>query len=129
MRRVLRDVSAGQVTEPAQDECAVAPPIHHIRFETVSFAYAQREPVLQAFTVSFCAGNNYAVLGRSGIGKSTFVDVLLKFYVSHSGRITVSAGGVVVTETRVGAAGYIGSTRNGITSLSTGSWPCSFALP
>lgn len=48
---------------------------------------------------------------------------------AHSGRITVSAGGVVVIETRVGAAGYIGSTRNGITSLSTGSWPCSFALP
>lgn len=90
LRRVLRDVSAGQVTEPAQDECAAAPPIHHIRFETVSFAYAQREPVLQALTVSFCAGNNYAVLGRSGIGKSTFVDVLLKFYVSHSGRITVN---------------------------------------
>ncbi len=48
---------------------------------------------------------------------------------AHTGRITVSAGGVVVIETRVGAAGYIGSTRNGITSLSTGSWPCSFALP
>lgn len=48
---------------------------------------------------------------------------------AHTGRITVFAGGVVVIETRVGAAGYIGSTRNGITSLSTGSWPCSFALP
>ncbi|MCW5798240.1 MAG: ABC transporter ATP-binding protein [Nitrospira sp.] len=90
LRRVLRDVSSRKVMAPVADECVIAPPIHHIRFETVSFAYPQREPVLQAFTVSFCAGNNYAVLGRSGIGKSTFVDVLLKFYVPHSGRITVN---------------------------------------
>ncbi len=90
LRRVLRDVSSRKKVEPAPDECVIAPPIHDIRFETVSFAYSQRDPVLQTFTVSFCAGNNYAVLGRSGIGKSTFVDVLLKFYVPHSGRITVN---------------------------------------
>ncbi|MCS6289237.1 MAG: ABC transporter ATP-binding protein [Nitrospira sp.] len=90
LRRVLRDVSARQVMEPVPGECAITPPLHHIRFEHVSFAYPQREPVLRAFTVSFHAGSNYAVLGRSGIGKSTFVDVLLKFYAFHGGHITVN---------------------------------------
>lgn len=90
LRRVLRDVSSVRVTKPVSDECVIAPPVQHIRFETVSFAYSQREPVLQALTVSFYAGHNYALLGESGIGKSTLIDVLLKFYASHSGRITVN---------------------------------------
>lgn len=47
----------------------------------------------------------------------------------HRGRITADDGGTVTFEMRAGAAGYIGSLRNGVTSLSTGSWPCSFAFP
>jgi hypothetical protein len=35
----------------------------------------------------------------------------------------------VTFEMRAGAAGYIGSLRNGVTSLSTGNWPCSIAFP
>jgi len=47
----------------------------------------------------------------------------------HLGRITVDDGGTVTFEMRAGAAGYIGSLRNGVTSLSTGAWPCSIAFP
>ena len=47
----------------------------------------------------------------------------------HRGRITADDGGTVTFEMRAGAAGYIGSLRNGVTSLSTGSWPCSVAFP
>ena len=47
----------------------------------------------------------------------------------HMGRITADDGGAVTFEMRAGAAGYIGSLRNGVTSLSTGSWPCSVAFP
>jgi hypothetical protein len=47
----------------------------------------------------------------------------------HMGRITVDDGGAVTFEMRAGAAGYIGSLRNGVTSLSTGNWPCSIAFP
>ncbi|MFO0602567.1 MAG: LCCL domain-containing protein [Polyangiales bacterium] len=47
----------------------------------------------------------------------------------HAGRVTVDDGGEVTFEMRAGAAGYIGSTRHGVTSLSTGSWPCSIAFP
>lgn len=47
----------------------------------------------------------------------------------HAGRITVDDGGEVTFEMRAGASSYIGSSRNGVTSLSTGSWPCSFAFP
>jgi hypothetical protein len=48
---------------------------------------------------------------------------------AHVGRITVAAGGSVTIEMRAGASSYAGSTRNGITTNSWGSWGCSFAFP
>ncbi len=44
----------------------------------------------------------------------------------HAGVITSSAGGTVVIQMSAGAAAYAPSTANGITTLSYGSWSCSF---
>lgn len=90
LRRVLDDVSSQSALTPAPEETAITQSIRHIRFENVSFGYSRNAPVLRAFTVSFEAGSNYAVLGPSGVGKSTFVDVLLKFYAFQSGHIAVN---------------------------------------
>lgn len=90
LRRVLHDVSSRPVLVPAPEETTIPQAIHHIRFKNVSFGYSRNAPVLREFTVSFEAGNNYAVLGPSGVGKSTFVDVLLKFYAFQSGHIAVN---------------------------------------
>lgn len=46
----------------------------------------------------------------------------------HAGRITVARGGTVSIEVRGGQAGYVASTRNGITSRPWGSWPGSFVV-
>ncbi len=47
----------------------------------------------------------------------------------HAGRATIANGGLVVIEMNAGQASYTGSTRNGITSSSYGSWPCSYRFP
>src|SRR4051812_1048396 len=59
-----------------------------IRFDKVSFAYAD-EPVLQ--NVDFVAkrGQMIALVGPSGAGKTTLVDLIPRFYSPTSGRITV----------------------------------------
>jgi ABC-type bacteriocin/lantibiotic exporter with double-glycine peptidase domain len=90
LRRVLREISSRRTVESAKDGVSMIEPVRELRFENVSFGYSQRDLVLRGLTVSFQAGRNYAVLGPSGIGKSTFVDVLLKFYALHDGRITVN---------------------------------------
>jgi len=90
LRRVLRDVSSRRVIEPVQGDVPMTEPVRRLRFDNVSFGYSGRDLVLRGLTVSFQAGRHYAVLGRSGIGKSTFVDLLLKFYTLHHGRITVN---------------------------------------
>jgi hypothetical protein len=45
------------------------------------------------------------------------------------GRITLVAGGIVTIAMAPGQASYVGSTRNGITTFSYGTWACSYTFP
>ncbi len=46
----------------------------------------------------------------------------------HAGRITVAGGGYVIVQIRAGEQSYTGSTRNGVTTSSRGSWAGSFTV-
>lgn len=59
-----------------------------IRYENVSFAYGD-VPVLRNVNMTIAPGEIVAVVGGSGAGKSTFVNLLPRFYDVNSGRITV----------------------------------------
>ena len=62
-----------------------------VRFDDVSFHYPSRKeiPVLQGLTIEAAAGENIALVGASGAGKSTIVSLLLRFYEPDSGRILI----------------------------------------
>ncbi|MBL8685091.1 MAG: hypothetical protein JNK05_38295 [Myxococcales bacterium] len=47
----------------------------------------------------------------------------------HRGRITFASGGDVTITMAPGASSYTGSTRNGVTSSSYGTWSCSYTVP
>jgi subfamily B ATP-binding cassette protein MsbA len=59
-----------------------------ITFHDVSFAYAG-EPVLQGVSLDVAAGEMIAIVGRTGAGKTTLVDLLLRFYDPDAGRIEI----------------------------------------
>ena len=59
-----------------------------VRFENVSFSYG-REPVLRGVTFEAHPGEVIAIVGRSGEGKSTLMDLLLRFSEVDSGSIRV----------------------------------------
>ncbi|HEY2094308.1 MAG TPA: ABC transporter transmembrane domain-containing protein [Thermoanaerobaculia bacterium] len=59
-----------------------------IRYENVSFAYND-QPVLRAVNLDVAPGEIVALVGGSGAGKSTFVNLLPRFYDVTSGRITI----------------------------------------
>jgi subfamily B ATP-binding cassette protein MsbA len=58
-----------------------------VRFEHVTFTYG-REPVLGDVSFEARAGEVLAIVGRTGAGKTTLVDLLLRFYDPTDGRIT-----------------------------------------
>ena len=58
-----------------------------IEFNHISFAYFEREPVLQDFNLIIPATSTVAIVGSTGSGKSTIVKLLLRFYEIQSGNI------------------------------------------
>ena len=60
-----------------------------IRFVQVGFAYGGKSPVLEDFSLTIRPGEKIGLVGRSGAGKSTVVNLLLRFHDVASGRILI----------------------------------------
>ena len=60
-----------------------------IRFEQVGFHYIAGETVLRDITLTVKRGQVIAIVGRSGAGKTTLVDLAARFYDPTEGRITI----------------------------------------
>jgi ATP-binding cassette subfamily B multidrug efflux pump len=60
-----------------------------IRFEAVSFAYGGNTPVIDGLKLDIRPGEKIGLVGRSGAGKSTIVNLLLRFYDVEQGRILI----------------------------------------
>lgn len=66
------------------------PPIQgHVRFEGVSFSYDDTVEVLHEATFDVPAGTTVALVGHTGAGKSTIVNLLLRFYEVNQGRLLI----------------------------------------
>ena len=60
-----------------------------IRFEHVNFAYGGRQTVIDDLSLAIRPGEKIGLVGRSGAGKSTIVNLLLRFYDAEGGRILI----------------------------------------
>ena len=66
---------------------AVRDPQGHLRFRNVSFAYDPRSPVLNEIEIEAQPGEMIALLGRTGSGKSTIVNLVPRFYDVSTGAV------------------------------------------
>jgi ATP-binding cassette subfamily B protein len=67
-----------------------APPFRgEISFEKLSFTYEAGHPVLRDVDFRAVAGEQIAIVGPSGIGKSTLLNLVLRLYDPHSGRVLI----------------------------------------
>ncbi len=65
-----------------------------ISFEHVDFSYESGKPLLNGFNLNIKAGEKVGLIGRSGVGKSTLVNLLLRFYEPQSGKILIDGQNV-----------------------------------
>ncbi|MDO5058371.1 MAG: ABC transporter ATP-binding protein, partial [Neisseria sp.] len=65
-----------------------------ICFDNVGFAYESGRVLLDGFNLNIKAGEKVGLIGRSGAGKSTIVNLLLRFYDPQSGKITIDGQNV-----------------------------------
>jgi ATP-binding cassette subfamily B protein len=61
----------------------------HVRFQNVSFSYDSISPILRGIDIDAQPGQVIALLGPTGSGKSTIVNLLPRFYDVTGGRITI----------------------------------------
>lgn len=61
----------------------------HIQFNDVTFAYPEQKQVLENFQLDIKPGEKVGLVGRSGAGKSTAVNLLLRFYEVQTGEILI----------------------------------------
>ncbi len=77
------NIYTGDVALPTKDVRG------EVKFENVTFAYQERQPVITNLSLDIPAGKTIAIVGSTGSGKSTLVKLLLRFYEVRSGKITV----------------------------------------
>ncbi|MFT9663443.1 ABC transporter ATP-binding protein [Mycobacteroides abscessus subsp. abscessus] len=58
-----------------------------VEFEDISFGYSPRQPVIEALSLRVEPGQTVAIVGPTGAGKTTLVNLLMRFYEVDSGRI------------------------------------------
>jgi len=71
-----------------------------VSFKDVSFAYKKEEPVLSHFNLEVKSEHTIALVGETGSGKSTIVNLLCRFYEPNEGIITVD--GIPIRERSIG---------------------------
>lgn len=65
--------------------------VPEIRFENVSFTYpSSKRPVFKNLDLTIKPGEKIALVGENGVGKSTFIKLLLRFYDVSAGKITIN---------------------------------------
>jgi ATP-binding cassette subfamily B protein/subfamily B ATP-binding cassette protein MsbA len=61
----------------------------HVRFENVSFSYSDQTPTLTQLSLEALPGQTIALVGATGAGKSTILNLLTRFYDPTAGRILI----------------------------------------
>ncbi len=61
----------------------------NIEFKNIDFGYEENDPVLKGLDLSVRSGQKIAIVGATGSGKTTIVNLLTRFYEVDGGRITI----------------------------------------
>ena len=61
----------------------------HLAFEDVSFRYVADKPLIEGLSLAAEPGSTVAIVGPTGAGKTTLVNLIMRFYDVDGGRITL----------------------------------------
>jgi len=87
--RVFELLDEPEETPDAADAPAMAAPRGAVQFDNVSFRYKDETPLIEEMTLNIAPGQMIAIVGPTGAGKTTLVNLLMRFYDVNSGAIRV----------------------------------------
>ena len=77
------------VPDPAEPASLPAEVSGRVEFEHVSFGYAPEKPLMRDVSLTAEPGQKVAIVGATGAGKTTLINLLMRFYEVGGGRITL----------------------------------------
>ncbi|MGZ8475192.1 MAG: ABC transporter ATP-binding protein, partial [Candidatus Limnocylindria bacterium] len=80
---------AEEIPDPVAPSILAEPAAGRVTFEDVSFRYLPDKPLIGGMNVTVEPGQTVAIVGPTGAGKTTLVNLLMRFYDVDAGRITV----------------------------------------
>ena len=87
--RVFELLDEPEETPDADRAAAIAAPRGAVQFDNVSFRYKEDVPLIEGMTLDIAPGQMIAIVGPTGAGKTTLVNLLMRFYDVNSGAIRV----------------------------------------
>ena len=77
------------VNEETKERLSIKDTKGNIEFKNVKFSYNEEKPIIKNFSASVKSGQKIAIVGPTGAGKTTMVNLLMKFYNIDDGDITI----------------------------------------
>lgn len=91
--RVYRMLDEEEMTEVEEETAPKGE--GNVSFENVDFSYDPKQPLIKGLTIDVRAGEKVAIVGPTGGGKTTIVNLLMRFYDVDGGRILVDGKDVM----------------------------------
>ena len=89
MGRVFEFLDEEEMEDESQKTRQLEAPKGHVTFEHVRFGYAPDKTIIHDFTAEAKPGQKVAIVGPTGAGKTTMVNLLMRFYDIQAGKIAI----------------------------------------
>lgn len=93
--RVFEVLDEEEEVQVKENAIALPSPKGEVVFDNVSFRYKEDEPLIEDVNIHIQPGQSVAIVGPTGAGKTTLVNLLMRFYEINKGKITID--GVDIT--------------------------------
>lgn len=87
--RVFEVLDEDEEIPDKADAASLPQPRGEVRFEHVNFSYKPEEPLMEDMNLVAEPGHTVAIVGPTGAGKTTLINLLMRFYEINSGRISI----------------------------------------
>lgn len=87
--RVFELMEAEEETDDSQAAEAIEKTEGTVQLEHVEFSYVQEQPLIEDLNLSVEAGKRIAIVGPTGCGKTTIINLIMRFYDVNAGKICI----------------------------------------
>jgi len=89
MQRVFSFLAEDEVSDDSDKRQELSGAKGNVEFDNVEFGYLPDQKIIKDFSMEAKAGQKIAIVGPTGSGKTTTVNLLMRFYDMNSGKITI----------------------------------------